>query len=80
MIIETICQWCCNFIVGLFSVFEIVNLPLDFISTLYTIMCYGVWVVGADVILLFTASLMGWISFKAVVGVPLWLYKLLPLT
>ena len=80
MIIETVFSWCANFIVGLFSVFEIVHLPLDLISTLYTILCYGVWVVGADVLLLFTGSVMGWLVFKSSVGLIIWLYKLLPLT
>ena len=80
MIINSICSWCTNFIVGLFSVFEIVNLPLDLVSTLYTILCYGVWVVGADVLLLFTGSVMGWLIFKATVGLLIWLYKLIPLT
>ena len=80
MIIETIFSWCSNLIVGLFSVFEIVNLPLDFISSLYTILCYGVWVVGSDVLLLFTGSVMGWLLFKSSVGLAIWLYKLLPLT
>ena len=68
MIIETVFSWGCNFIVGLFSVFEIVHLPIDTISTLYTILCYGVWVVGADVLLLFTGSVMGWLVFKSSVG------------
>lgn len=80
MIIETILQWSCNLIVGLFSVFEIINLPIDIISTLYTITSYGVWVVGADVLLLFTSTVMGWLVFKSTVGLVIWLYKLLPLT
>ena len=80
MIIETVFHWACNLIVGFFSVFEFINLPLDVISTLYTILCYGVWVVGSDVILLFTSSVMLWVSFKATVGLAIWLYKLLPLT
>lgn len=80
MILETVLQWACNFIVGLFSVFEFINLPIDLISTLYTITSYGVWVVGADVLLLFTTSVMGWLVFKSSVGLAIWLYKLLPLT
>lgn len=80
MIIETLFSWCCTFIVNLFSVFEIINLPLDLISTLYTIMCYGVWVVGADVFLMFTGSVMMWVTFKGTVGLIIWLYKLVPLT
>lgn len=80
MILETVFQWSCNLIVGFFSLFEFVSLPLDIISTLYTILCYGVWVVGADVLLLFTSSVMLWVSFKATVGLAIWLYKLLPLT
>lgn len=80
MIIETVFQWSCNLIVSLFSLFEFVNLPLDLISTLYTIVCYGTWCVGADVLALFSASVMGWLIFKSSAGLALWLYKLLPLT
>ena len=80
MIIETVFQWACNLIVGLFSLFEFVNLPLDMISSLYSILCYGVWCVGADVLALFAASVMGWLIFKSSAGLALWLYKLLPLT
>lgn len=80
MLIEGVLQWACNLIVGLFSVFEFLSLPVNFISSLYTILCYGVWVVGADVLLLVTGSVMGWLTFKASVGLAIWLYKLLPLT
>lgn len=80
MIIETILQWSCNLIVGLFSLFEVVNLPSDAISVLYSILCYGVWVVGSDLMLIFISTVMGWITFKATVGLVIWLYKLIPLT
>ena len=80
MLFETISNWSTNLIVGLFSVFEFVNLPTDAISVLYTIMCYGVWVVGSDILLLVFSTIFGWITFKATVGLAIWLYKLLPLT
>lgn len=80
MIIETVFQFCCNLIVGLFSVFELVHLPVDLISTLFTLTNVGVWVVGSDVLLLFTSSVMGWLVFKSSVGLAIWLYKLLPIT
>lgn len=80
MIVETIFQWSCNFILGLFSAFEFISLPLDLISVLYTILCYGTWVVGADVLLLVSGSVMFWLLFKSGVGLILWLWKLLPLT
>lgn len=80
MIIETVFQWSANLIVALFSTFEIISLPLDLISTLYNILCYGVWVVGSDIILLFTTSVIFWVTFKSSVGLAIWLYKMLPLT
>ena len=80
MIIESVFTWATNLIVGLFSAFEFINLPLDFISTLYTILCYGTWVIGSDVLLLVLTSVMGWLTFKASVGLAIWLYRLLPLT
>lgn len=80
MILETVFQWACNFILGLFSAFDVLSLPLDLISTLYTILCYGTWVVGVDVLLLVSGSIIFWLTFKAGTGLVLWLWKLLPLT
>ena len=80
MIFERLFLFASNIIVGIFSTFEVINLPVDFVSALYNILCYGVWVVGSDVIILCFASVMGWFSFKMSAGVAVWLWKLLPLT
>lgn len=63
-----------------FAGFEIINLPMDTIEVLTTITCYGVWVVGADILAIFTASVLFWWSIKFTVGLLVWLWELLPMT
>lgn len=78
MIIEAIINIACNLIGMLFSTLEIIHLPLDIIETLYTILCYGTWVVGADVLLIFAGSVVMWWTAKWTVGFGIWLYEHLP--
>ena len=78
MIVETIAQLCCNIIYGLFSTFEVFNLPYDLIATLNTILCYGVWVVGADLLLIFASSVALWIGIHFSIGLALWVYDKIP--
>lgn len=80
MIVEGVCSFACRLLYSLFSTLEIVTLPVDLISTLAHILQYGTWVVGADVLLLFTGSVALWWGVKASIGVALWLYDKLPLT
>lgn len=65
---------------GAFSGLEIIGLPLQFINTLQTIMVYGVWIVGADVISIFVTTIIAWWTIKLAVGLVVWLWELLPLT
>ena len=70
-----------KFLISLiFSAFEMIALPVDLISTLYNILCYGSWVVGSDVLLLFVGSVTFWWSVKFSVGLAIWIYEHLPLT
>ena len=80
MIVEGVCSFACRLLYSLFSALEFVTLPVDLISTLAHILQYGTWVVGADVLLLFTGSVALWWGVKASIGVALWLYDKLPLT
>lgn len=59
---------------------EIIGLPLQYINTLETILVYGIWIVGADIMALFTAMIVGWWGIKFVVGLVLWIWELIPLT
>lgn len=59
---------------------EILTLPLDLMNFLQDILCYGIWVVGADMMALIIASVLGWWTVKATVGLVIFIWKLLPLT
>lgn len=80
MIVEGLLDIITSLIFGLFSTFEIVKLPLELIGVLSTILQYGVWVVGADVMALVFSSVFAWWGIKFTVGIVLWLWELLPLT
>lgn len=62
------------------SGFEFVGLPMQYINSLQTILVYGIWVVGLDIMSLFAVTIVGWWSIKLTVGLLVWLWELLPLT
>ena len=64
-----------RFVFGLIDVF---SLPTDLVSTLYSIICYGTWVVGSDVILLCTGCITFWIGVRVSAGLAIWCYEHLP--
>ena len=64
-----------RFIFGLIEVFE---LPYDFVSVLYSILCYGTWVVGSDVLLLCSGCFTFWIGVRLSTGLAVWIYDHLP--
>lgn len=78
MIFETLFDWCLELIVSVFSVFEAVEVPTKLVEALYSILCYGTWVVGTDLLSIVFASITFWLSFKASVGLVIWIYKLIP--
>lgn len=80
MIIEWLCDLACSVLMGLFNTLEFISLPIDAISTLANIMCFGTWVVGSDIMLLFTASVTLWLGAKMSFGLALRLWELLPFT
>lgn len=80
MIIEGLISMFCNVIVGLFSALEVINLPFDMLSTLYSFLAYGTYICGADILLLFGASVMFWWGLNLSIGLLIWLWRLLPLT
>lgn len=64
----------------LFGTFELFSLPTQLISTLGTILAYGNWVVGIDVMALFVGSVVFWWGVHLSIGLAVWLWKMLPLT
>ena len=80
MIVETVFSWACTFFQGLFSLFQIVDLPVNFIDVLLDILCYGVWVVGADLIAIILSNVVFWLTLKYQIGLIVWLWRLLPFT
>lgn len=80
MIVEGICSFAASIIRGIFGLFETWTLPFDLIGVLTEILRYGTWVVGSDVLLLVTGSIVFWWTVKASVGVAIWIYDKLPLT
>ena len=64
-----------RFIFGLIGVFEI---PTDLISVLYSILCYGTWVVGSDVLLLCTGCITFWMGIRLSAGLAIWLWEHFP--
>ena len=80
MIVESIVDVFFSTISMAFSGLEIVGLPLQTINTLSTILVYGVWVVGADILALFVGFIVGWWGIKFLVGLVVWVWELLPMT
>jgi len=78
LIIESITGFACRLLYSLFSAFEVLSLPTDLIAVLTTILQYGTWVVGSDILLLFTGSVALWWGVKASLGIAIWVYEHLP--
>lgn len=59
---------------------EFVNLPYQTVSALTTILAYGNWIVGVDIMVLFAASVVFWWIFHMSIGLIVWIWNRLPLT
>lgn len=64
----------------MFATFEFVQLPTQLIGTLTTILAYGNWIVGIDIMALFVGSVVLWWGVHLSIGIAVWLWKMLPLT
>ena len=80
MIVQSVVDLFFNTFSLAFSGLELVGLPLSAINALGSILSYGVWIVGADIMATFVAMVVGWWSIKLVVGLIVWVWELLPLT
>lgn len=63
-----------------FGAFEFFKLPTELVATLTKILCYGNWVVGVDIMLLFVGSVVFWWTFQMSIGLIVWVWNKLPLT
>lgn len=57
-----------------------VDIPTNTIEVLSTITCYGAYIVGTDLLLLFFSCVVFWACVKMTVGLCIFIWKLLPLT
>lgn len=64
----------------LFGALEFFALPTQAISALGTILVYGNWVVGLDIMALFVGTVVFWWGVHMSIGLAVWLWKMLPLT
>lgn len=64
----------------LFSTLEFLTLPTQLIGVLSTLLAYGVWIVGADILVLFVGTVVFWWMVHMSIGLAVWLWKMLPLT
>ena len=80
MIFETLFSVIVFLLDGLLSGISIITLPFDALKSLATVLCYGSWVLGADMLILFCGSLTFWVGVKASIGLVIFIWRLLPLT
>lgn len=80
MILETLINVFCAMLDGLLSGLSLVQIPVQGIQVLATVTGYGSYVVGADLLLCFASVVSAWMLFKLVVGIGLFVWRLLPLT
>lgn len=64
----------------IFNGFNLISLPVSFISFLITILEFGAWVVGGAFLSLVFANIFFWLTFKLTAGLVLFVYRLIPLT
>lgn len=64
----------------LFGAVEVLQLPTQLIGTLSTILVYGNWVVGIDILAMFVGTVVFWWGVQMSIGLAVWLWNQLPLT
>lgn len=64
----------------LFGALEFINLPTQAIGALSTILVYGNWIVGVDILALFAGTVVFWWGVQLSIGVAVWVWEHLPLT
>lgn len=64
----------------LFGALEFINLPTQAIGALSTILVYGNWIVGVDILALFAGTVVFWWGVQLSIGLAVWVWEHLPLT
>lgn len=80
MIFEGLINILCGLIVGVLQGFNMVTLPVNLIQALGAFCSYGAYIVGADLLLIFASCVLMWMTIKSVLGIILFIWRLLPLT
>lgn len=80
MVGEVLIDLCFGIFRLLFGALEFINLPTQLVNALGTIITYGVWIVGVDIMALFVGSVVLWWGVHLSIGLAIWLWKMLPLT
>lgn len=62
----------------LFGALEIIHLPLDAISALSSILVYGNWIVGIDIMALFVGTVVFWWGVHMSIGLAVWVWEKIP--
>lgn len=80
MILEILISIFTNLVLGFLDLIDIVMIPVDLILVLRTFCVYGSYVVGSDLLLIFSSLVFVWTSAKLSVGLALRIWEYLPLT
>lgn len=80
MIIEALINFACNILSVIISGLNFFSIPVDLVNVLATVCVYGNWIVGADVLLLFSGCIASWFVIKMSFGLVLFFWEELPLT
>lgn len=80
MIIESLINVAVTLFSGIISGLNFFSIPTDLIDVLATVCVYGNWIVGADVLLLFSGCIAIWFLIKMSFGLILFIWEELPLT
>lgn len=78
MIIESMAALAVGILSSIISLIDVFELPFDLIWVLGNILCYGSWVVGSDVLLIYVGCIGFWIGTRFSVGFALWAYERIP--
>lgn len=81
MVIKLLVSLVVDIMTSLFSgLSDVITLPVDFLKVLSTITGYGSYFVGGDLLLIFFSLILFWMSAKMILGLVVFVWKLLPLT
>lgn len=80
MITSTLLSWFFSLLTHLLNGFDVLSLPSNFITLISNVVVYGTWVIGADLLGIIISTAVWWWTLKLVIGIVLFIWRLLPLT